>query len=46
MYADHTTIYFNFEDFDLNHMQTEFNSQLNKVKLEPNLNTLSLNTYE
>ena len=33
MYADDTTIYFNLEDFDQNHMQTEINSELNKVNL-------------
>ena len=44
MYADDTTIYFNLEDFDQNHMQTEINSELNKVNLWLKLNKLSLNT--
>ena len=44
MYADDTTIYFNLEDFDQNHMQTEINSELNKVNLWLKLNQLSLNT--
>ena len=43
MYADDTTIYFNSEDFDQNHMQTEINSELNKFNLWLNLNKLSLN---
>ena len=44
MYADDTTIYFNLEDFDQNHMQTEINSELNQVKSWLKLNKLSLNT--
>ena len=44
MYADDTTIYFNLEDFDQNRMQTEINSELNKVNLWLKLNQLSLNT--
>ena len=44
MYADDTTIYFNLEDFDQNHMQTEINSELNKVNLWLKLNKLSLST--
>ena len=43
MYADDTTKYFNLEDFDQNHMQTEINSELNKVNLWLKLNKLSLN---
>ena len=44
MYADDTTIYFNFEDFDQNHKQTESNGELNNVILWLKLNKSSLNT--
>ena len=44
MHSSNTTIYFNLKDFDLNHLQTEVNRELNKVKLWLKLNKLSLNT--
>ena len=44
MYADDTTLYFNLEDFDQNHMQSEINREFNKVNLWQKLKKLSLST--
>ena len=43
MYADHTTIYFNLEDFDSNNYEIEINAELQKVSLWLKRNKLSLN---
>ena len=46
MYADDTTIYFNYEDFDLLTRETDINRELEKVNIWLKLNKLSLNTQK
>ena len=43
MYADHTTIYFNIEDFDTNNLEAEINKELEQVNTWLKVNKLSLN---
>lgn len=43
MYADDTTIYFNREDFSIEHLISEVNLELNKVNIWLKKNMLSLN---
>ena len=43
MYADDTIIYFNLEDFDARHVETEINKKLERVNIWLKLNKLSLN---
>ena len=46
MYADDTTIYFNFEDFDHLTKETDINRELEKVNIWLKLNKMSLNTQK
>ena len=46
MYADDTTIYFNLEDFNWEHLENEVNNELNRVGEWMTLNKLSLNASE
>ena len=46
MYADDTTIYFNFEDFSHIIKETDINNKLEKVNTWLKLNKLSLNTQK
>ena len=43
MYADDTTIFFNFEDFDSNNYDFEINAELQNVSMWLKKNKLSLN---
>ena len=46
MYADDTTIYFNFEDFDFENTEKHINAELEKVNTWLKLNKLSLNVQK
>ena len=46
MYADHTTIYFNLENFDHLTRETDINRELEKINIWLKLNKLSLNTQK
>ena len=43
MYADDTTIYFNFEDFPANNREIAINKELDKVNVWLKINKLTLN---